>query len=114
MEDFDGLVILCSNFKKNIDVAFFRRFQLVLDFEIPNAHQRYILWKKSKTKEFDYQNTVDVDFLAEEYELTAASIINILRYSILKCLDRGDKIIQLKDIQAGLKREIIREVRSFE
>lgn len=114
MEDFDGLAILCSNFKKNFDVAFFRRFQLVLDFEIPNAHQRYILWQKSKTAEFEYGEDIDVEYLAERHELTAASIINILRYSILKCLDRGDKIIQLKDIQAGLKRESIREVRIFE
>ncbi len=31
-EEFDGLAILCNNFKKSMDLAFFRRFQLVLDF----------------------------------------------------------------------------------
>ncbi|RRQ48388.1 ATP-binding protein [Maribacter algicola] len=113
MEDFHGLVILCSNFKKNIDEAFFRRFQLVLDFEVPNAHQRYMLWQKSKTKEFEYEEAVDIDFLAEEYELTAASIINILHYSILKCLGRNDTIIKLKDIEAGLKIEKIKEGKSI-
>ena len=113
MEDFNGLVILCSNFKKNFDKAFFRRFQLVLDFEIPDAHQRYVLWQKSKTQEFEYEAAIDLDSLAEDYELTAASIINILHYSILKCLGRNDTLIQLKDIEAGLKIEKIKEGKSI-
>jgi DNA polymerase III delta prime subunit len=113
MEDFDGLVILCSNFKKNIDDAFFRRFQLVLDFEIPDAHLRYILWRKSKTNEFEYDNDVDLESLSEEHEISAASIINVLHYSILKCLGRNDRIIRLNDIRAGLKMEKIKEGKSI-
>jgi SpoVK/Ycf46/Vps4 family AAA+-type ATPase len=113
MEDFDGLVILSSNFKKNIDEAFFRRFQLVLDFELPNAHQRYILWEKSKTNQFEYDKDVDLESLAEQHELSAASIVNILHYSILKCLGRKDNVIRLKDIQAGLRMERIKEGKSI-
>lgn len=113
MEDFDGLIILCSNFKKKINEAFFRRFQLVLDFEIPNARQRFLLWQKSKTEEFDYEDAIDVELLAEQYELTAASIINILHYSILKCLGRRDKVIKQKDIEAGLQIEKIKEGKSI-
>lgn len=113
MEDFDGLVILCSNFKKNIDEAFFRRFQLVLDFDLPDAHHRYILWQKSKTGEFEYDDEIDVEYLAEYHELTAASIVNILHYSILKCLGRNDTVIRFKDIEAGLKIEKIKEGKSI-
>jgi hypothetical protein len=113
MEDFDGLVILCSNFKKNIDEAFFRRFQLVLDFEIPDAHHRYIIWKKSVTHEFEYDKDVDLESLAEQHEISAASIINVLHYSILKCLGRNDRTIRIKDIQAGLKMEKIKEGKSI-
>lgn len=113
IEEFDGLVILCSNFKKNIDPAFFRRFQLVLDFEIPNARQRYNLWHKSKTSDFDYDKDVDVEFLSENYELSAASIINVLHYAILKCLGREDRVIILKDIEAGIRIEKIKEGRSI-
>jgi len=113
MEDFDGLVILSSNFKKNIDEAFFRRFQLVLDFEIPDSHLRLILWEKSKTNQFDYDKDVDLENLAEQHELSAASIVNVLHYSILKCLARKDNVIRLKDIQAGLKMERIKEGKSI-
>lgn len=113
MEDFDGLVILSSNFKKNIDEAFFRRFQLVLDFEMPDAHQRFILWEKSKTSQFEYDRDVDLENLADQHELSAASIVNILHYSILKCLGRKDNVIRLKDIQAGLRMERIKEGKSI-
>jgi AAA+ superfamily predicted ATPase len=113
MEDYDGLVILCSNFKKNIDEAFFRRFQLILDFEIPDAHQRYILWERSKTDEFEYEKKIDLDYLAEQHELSAASIINVLHYCILKCLNRNDHVISEKDIQAGLRIEKIKEGKSI-
>lgn len=113
IEEFDGLIILGSNFKKNIDEAFFRRFQLVLDFEIPNTHQRSVLWNKSKTKEFDFAADVDVASLSEQYELTAASIINVLHYCMLKCLKRKDRIIRFRDIQAGIRIEKIKEGQSI-
>ncbi len=113
MEDFDGLVILSTNFRKNIDDAFFRRFQLVLDFEMPDANQRSVLWRKSKTEEFSYDKDVDVEQLAEKHELSAASIINVLHYSILKCMGRKDRIIRMKDIQAGLRMEKIKEGKSI-
>jgi SpoVK/Ycf46/Vps4 family AAA+-type ATPase len=113
MEEFDGLVILCSNFKHKIDEAFFRRFQLVVDFEIPDSHHRYIIWNKSITNEFKYDEDVDVEHISEIYELTAASIVNILHYSILKCMGRNDQIIKLKDIQAGIIIEKIKEGKSI-
>lgn len=112
-EDFNGLVILSSNFKKNIDEAFFRRFQMVLEFELPDYHQRLQLWENSKTKDFEFDDDVDLERLAESQELSAASIINILHYSILKCLGRKDRIIRLEDIMAGLKIEKIKEGKSI-
>ncbi|AOW20716.1 ATP-binding protein [Urechidicola croceus] len=116
IEDFDGLVILCSNFKRNIDEAFFRRFQLVLNFEIPDVNQRRILWDKSKTEDFEYHKNVDIEYLSENYELTAASIVNILHYSILKCLNRKDgedRIITINDINAGIRIEKIKQGKSI-
>ena len=113
MEEFDGLVILCSNFKKNIDEAFFRRFQIILDFEIPDAWQRLILWEKSKTDEFKYDTDIDLENLADQHILSAASIINILQYCMIKCLGRNDHTIRLTDIQTGLRMEKIKEGKSL-
>ena len=113
MEDFDGLVILCSNFKKNIDEAFFRRFQMVLDFQLPDPYQRLVLWERSKTTEFEYESDLDLEALAERHEISAASIVNILHYSILKSLSKNDRLIRSQDIEAGLRMERIKEGKSF-
>jgi hypothetical protein len=39
--------------------------------------------------------------------------MNILHYSILKCLGRKDLIIKLKDVKAGIRIEKIKEGKSI-
>lgn len=46
IEDYDGLVILATNLKNNLDDAFMRRFQSSIFFPIPQAEERLMLWKK--------------------------------------------------------------------
>jgi hypothetical protein len=50
IEDYDGLVILATNMRTNIDDAFIRRFNSVLKFSIPNAEERRIIWQNSFPK----------------------------------------------------------------
>lgn len=113
IEDFDGLVILCSNFKNNIDEAFFRRFQLVLDFDIPDYQHRLILWKNSITDEFQFHKDVHLEELAEKFELTGASIINVMHFCILRSMDRGEREILLNDILSGIKIEKTKQGKNF-
>lgn len=113
IEDFDGLVILCSNFKNNIDDAFFRRFQLVLDFDIPDYQHRLILWNNSITDEFQFHPDVSLEELAEKYELTGASILNVIHFCILKTMERGGREIILPDIISGVRIEKTKQGKSF-
>jgi hypothetical protein len=113
IEDFDGLVILCSNYKNNIDEAFFRRFQLVVDFDLPDYYQRLKIWESALLGEFEYDENVDLALLAEKHELTAAAIINILHFCVLKTLERGDIKIYLSDIQQAIRQERVKEGKSI-
>lgn len=47
VEDFNGLVILASNFKANIDEAFVRRFNAIIGFPFPREPERVAIWQKS-------------------------------------------------------------------
>src|SRR5690606_16170501 len=47
VEDFDGLVILASNLKGNLDEAFLRRFNAVIAFQLPSEAERRRLWELS-------------------------------------------------------------------
>jgi AAA+ superfamily predicted ATPase len=44
MESFDGLAILTSNLRANLDTAFLRRLDSVVDFPEPDPHNRELLW----------------------------------------------------------------------
>src|ERR1700754_4126131 len=47
IEDFNGLIILATNMKNNIDEAFVRRFNAILRFPFPEAAERKLIWEKS-------------------------------------------------------------------
>lgn len=113
VEDFNGLVILCSNYKNNIDEAFFRRFQLVVDFTLPDYYQRLKIWETALLDEFVYDKDIDLKELAEKHELSAATIINVLHFCLLKSLERGEKTIRSKDIAQALRLERIKEGKSI-
>ena len=50
VERFNGLVILTSNFKNNIDDAFLRRFNSIIKFSKPTVEERIKLWTNSVPK----------------------------------------------------------------
>jgi len=103
IEDFEGLVIFSSNFKNNIDKAFLRRFQLVIDFEIPDSNQRLKIWESALRGEFKYDQKVNLKELSEKHELSAAAIINVLHFCLLKSLQRGEKIISMEDLIQAIR-----------
>ena len=47
LESFDGIALLTTNLRANIDEAFTRRLDLVVDFPFPDAEQRLALWRHS-------------------------------------------------------------------
>ncbi|MBL7828099.1 MAG: ATP-binding protein [Saprospiraceae bacterium] len=109
IENYNGLVILASNFKSNIDEAFVRRFQSIVHFPLPNASERRQLWEKGFPKEHLTLQGVNLDVIAQRYELSGASIMNIVQYCCLKALHRGDGKISDAEIREGVAREFYKE-----
>jgi len=107
IEDYDGVVILASNLKDNIDEAFLRRFQSVIYFPKPKAELRLELWSKYFSS-FDLSE-VDLETIANEYELSGGSIINVLRYCSILAANRNSKIILQDDIIQGIRKEYSKE-----
>ena len=109
VENYDGLVILASNFKSNIDEAFIRRFQSIINFPIPTSKERLELWKNIlPSKEFiELDESIDLTTISSSYELTGADITNIVQHCCLRVLQRGDnsKIILPEDLNYSIKRE---------
>lgn len=77
IEQYDGIVILATNYRKNIDEAFMRRIRYVVEFSLPDARLRKELWKSSFSDEIPTEY-LDYDYLAEQFEISGGSIKNIV------------------------------------
>jgi hypothetical protein len=105
IEEYDGLVILASNLKKNIDEAFQRRFQSMIFFPMPRPEERLKLWKNGFSNKCILEEKIDLNQIASNYELAGGSIINIIQYCSLMALNKNTNVIVFKDIIEGIKRE---------
>jgi hypothetical protein len=74
----DGVVILATNLEDNIDAAFLRRIDMVVDFPAPGAADRLRLWQRLRTTRAPIAPDIDLAFFAEGFELTGGEIRNVL------------------------------------
>mgnify|MGYP000595296439 CR=1 FL=1 len=105
VEEYDGIAILSSNLKQNIDEAFTRRFHFVLEFPFPDRPAREEIWQRAFPKDAPLGEDVDFEFLAEKFKFTGGNIKNsILRAAFLGASsDTGE--IRMIDILRGVVRE---------
>jgi AAA+ superfamily predicted ATPase len=112
IEDFEGLIILATNFKPNIDSAFLRRFQSIVYFKIPGTHQREKLWEKALSRlPGDYQ--VDILKIANDYEISGGFINNAVQFAWLHARKNNSQMITNQDVILGIKREFAKEGKIF-
>ena len=109
IEAHPGLVILASNFKNNIDTAFTRRFQSIIEFEIPTRVERLRLWKNNLPQNIPLEEGLSLDSLARKYSITGANIVNIIQYTCLKALANQDNEIKEEYLIEGIRKEYLKE-----
>ncbi len=109
IETFDGLVILATNFKNNIDDAFIRRFHTVIHFPPPTAAERLQIWKKGIPTNATLSNDVDLSSIAKKYELTGSSIMNVIHFACLQTLSQQSNEITNETLLSGIRKEYLKE-----
>ncbi len=111
VEAFDGLVILASNLRNNIDEAFLRRFQAVIHFPKPTAAERLKIWNRMLPKQARLPEEMNLPALCKRHELTGAAIASIIQYASLQALERGESALAARDIDLAIAREYEKEGR---
>jgi SpoVK/Ycf46/Vps4 family AAA+-type ATPase len=76
LESYDGLVVMATNFEKNIDEAFLRRIHVRVEFATPGPEERAAIWELNLPRGAPRGDDVDLTWLAERFELTGAAIRN--------------------------------------
>ena len=109
VENFDGLVVLSTNMKSNLDEAFARRFQSVIRFKMPDPAQRSLLWRSTFSDKAEFEPGLDLDAISAKYEISGGSILNVVQYCSLMSLSRNSNLILLDDLVEGIRLEYKKE-----
>lgn len=91
IEEFDGVVILATNYRENIDAAFMRRMKFEVRFSIPTKEIRHEIWK-SALGDAVPMAPVDFEYLSENFEFTGATIKNVVLNAVFKAVSQGKQI----------------------
>lgn len=78
MEDHDGVVIVATNLANNVDAAFSRRMQFVMQFPMPDVASRERLWRSMLPAEAPRGADLDIGFLARQFAFAGGDIRNIV------------------------------------
>ncbi|GHU42514.1 ATPase AAA [Clostridia bacterium] len=115
VEAYDGVSVLATNYKNNIDPAFFRRMKFIVEFQFPDSATREILWKTTIPKETPLAKDVDIRFLAEKFEFVGGNIKNcILNAAFLAAGDKNaDGEVAMKHYVQAIRYEFIKTGKVF-
>ena len=103
LERYEGLVILASNLREQLDAAFTRRFHHVVHFPRPGPVERRRLWELALAPPVVLDGPVDLDLLTE-LDLTGAGIASIVRSAALAAHHDGRDALGMGDLVRAVAR----------
>jgi SpoVK/Ycf46/Vps4 family AAA+-type ATPase len=115
IEEYDGAVVLATNLRQNIDEAFLRRIQVVIEFPFPDARQRELLWQRALAQAVPHRSAdqiahdFDVNHLAQSFSLSGAAIQSVVGAAELRALaesGNGSASLTRSHLDSALRREL--------
>ncbi|MEW2295897.1 ATP-binding protein [Streptomyces sp. NPDC006743] len=103
LESFDGIALLTTNLRANIDEAFTRRLDLVVDFPFPDARQRLALWQHSLSH-VPCAEGIELGPVVAGFELAGGSIRSAVVTAAYLAAGR-DGLVTSADVLEGARRE---------
>jgi SpoVK/Ycf46/Vps4 family AAA+-type ATPase len=103
MEEHEGIVIMATNFCKNMDDAFVRRMQFIVEFPFPDAVIRQRIWKSLIPAEAPLAGDVDIEFLASRFKFSGGNIKNILMSAAFMAADSSGIISMEHIVKSTIK-----------
>ena len=105
MEAYDGVTILATNLRANLDEAFTRRLHFAVDFPFPEEADRLRIWQTLFPPGVPRANDLDFEFLARRYRLAGGSIRNVLVSAAYLAAADG-RVVSQAHLLHGVRREM--------
>jgi SpoVK/Ycf46/Vps4 family AAA+-type ATPase len=100
IEQYEGLVILATNMQRNLDDAFLRRMQEVIDFPFPDEALRERIWRQHVPANAPVEVNIDYGFLARQFKLSGGHIKNAVVTAAFLAASQGKKIGMTEMVRA--------------
>ena len=105
MEMYDGVTILATNLRANLDEAFTRRLQFAVDFPYPDETYRLRIWHTLFPADVPHESPLDFELLARRFKMTGGNIRNVLVGAAYLAAADGDRL-EMKHLLHGTRREL--------
>jgi ATP-dependent 26S proteasome regulatory subunit len=92
MEDYDGIAILATNLRQNMDDAFVRRLAFTITFPFPEIESRKRIWRGVWPAETPLGTDLDFDYLATHFTLSGGNIRNIALAAAFEAAENGGTV----------------------
>jgi SpoVK/Ycf46/Vps4 family AAA+-type ATPase len=104
MEEYEGVVILATNFRKNMDEAFVRRIHFTVEFPLPNEKERLRIWESIWPSETPRGEDLDFEYISRRFELSGGSVRNIALGAAFLAADNGG-VVNMSHLMHAMSRE---------
>jgi AAA+ superfamily predicted ATPase len=104
MEEYEGIAILATNLRQNMDEAFVRRIQAIVEFPFPNEEYRQQIWSVVFPAEAPLSETVDFAVLGRYISLSGGNIKNIALLAAFYAAE-ANELIQMPHFMQAARRE---------
>ncbi|RPK33040.1 ATP-dependent zinc metalloprotease FtsH [Streptomyces sp. ADI91-18] len=92
MERYEGLAVLTTNLRRNLDEAFTRRLQFIVEFPFPGEGDRERIWRVCFPPRAPRDPALDFARLARDFQLTGGSIRNVVLHAAFLAASDGTAI----------------------
>lgn len=108
IEEHQGPCVLTTNLRSQIDKAFCRRFQVVVEFERPDAEQRLALWQRLLPPRAPKSADLDLSLVANAINFSGGQIRNAALHAAYLAAAQ-QKSIDLACVALAAQRELAKE-----
>ncbi len=105
MESYSGVSILATNLRANLDDAFTRRLQFIINFPFPDEKYRLKIWQVLMPPDMPRADDLDLRLMANRFKLAGGSIRNILVSAAFLAASNGGKV-EMPHLLHGARREL--------
>jgi hypothetical protein len=109
LESYDGIVVMATNFEKNIDDAFVRRIHTRIEFTVPGPDERVAIWQRQIPKGAPVDD-LDLEWLAGRFELAGGPIRNAALQGAFLAAEANEPI-GMRHLVAGVAHEFRKQGR---